>query len=81
MLIESVLGNLADPRWREAAPAAVDALRLDQWQAQKNRLRATTDAGMPVALSLPRGSADRRIGGGLPPRTAAAKFLSRKCTA
>jgi urease accessory protein len=56
-IIEHVLGNAADDGWREKlASATVDHLRLDQWQAQKNRLRKTTDAGVELALSLDRAS-------------------------
>ncbi|MFF5229685.1 urease accessory protein UreE [Dactylosporangium sp. NPDC000521] len=57
MLIESLQGNLDDARWQgSGAPAWIDELVLDQWQAQKNRLRATTRDGTDVALSLPRGT-------------------------
>ncbi|AVT29567.1 urease accessory protein UreE [Plantactinospora sp. BC1] len=57
MLVESVLGNAADPHWRSRLDVArVDSLRLDQWQAQKSRLRKRTAHGVEVALSLGRGS-------------------------
>ncbi len=56
-IIERILGNAAEPAWQERlATAVVDHLRLDQWQAQKNRLRKTTDAGVELALSLDRAS-------------------------
>jgi urease accessory protein len=55
MLIEDVLGNLDDPLWKERLAAGrVDTLSLDQWEAQKNRLRKLTDGGVEVALSLDR---------------------------
>ncbi|MGI5241043.1 urease accessory protein UreE [Dactylosporangium sp. CA-139066] len=54
MLIETVRGNVADEPWSRAA--SVDVLRLDQWEAQKNRLRKSTEAGVPVELSLDRGT-------------------------
>ncbi|MEV0457610.1 urease accessory protein UreE [Catellatospora methionotrophica] len=54
-LIEQVLGNAADPHWRERlAGATVDTLALDQWEAQKNRLRKATVGGVEVAVSLDR---------------------------
>lgn len=57
ILIESILGNLRDARWQhEGNTARIDELRLDQWAAQKNRLRTTTAGGIEVAISLDRGS-------------------------
>jgi urease accessory protein len=57
MLIESVLGNVDDPGWPgRSEPVKVDTLVLDRWEAQKNRIRKTTDGGTEVALSLDRGS-------------------------
>jgi urease accessory protein len=54
-IIERVLGNAADSAWQEKlSTATLDYLRLDQWQAQKNRLRKLTDAGAELALSLDR---------------------------
>ena len=56
-IIERILGNAADEAWRKKlAVATVDQLRLDQWQAQKNRLRKATEAGVELALSLDRSS-------------------------
>ena len=56
-LVERVLGNAADPVWRERlAGATVDRLQLDQWQAQKNRFRKTTADGVELAVSLDRSS-------------------------
>ncbi|MEV4508320.1 urease accessory protein UreE [Dactylosporangium sp. NPDC049525] len=52
MLVEQIRGNLADGGWR---PANTDVLHLDQWEAQKNRLRKATDGGVDIALSLDRG--------------------------
>ena len=46
-IIERILGNATDEAWRKKlAVATVDQLRLDQWQAQKNRLRKATEAGV-----------------------------------
>jgi urease accessory protein len=57
MLVESVLGNAEDPAWAvRLAAARTDSLPLDQWEAQKTRLRKRTRDGAEVALSLPRGS-------------------------
>ncbi|MGC9670877.1 urease accessory protein UreE [Planosporangium sp. 12N6] len=56
MLIESVLGNVDDPdRRAQLGAVTVDALVLDRWEAQRNRLRKTTEGGIPVALALDRG--------------------------
>ncbi|GGM29567.1 urease accessory protein UreE [Dactylosporangium sucinum] len=57
MLVESVLGNAADPGWQDRlAGIHVDRLVLDQWEAQKHRLRKHTSGGVEVALSLGRGT-------------------------
>jgi urease accessory protein len=57
MLVESVLGNVDEPDWSVRLKAArVDSLSLDQWEAQKNRLRKRTRDGVEVALSLGRGN-------------------------
>lgn len=54
-LIERVLGNSAEPDWQERlAGATVDRLVLDQWEAQKNRLRKATVGGVELAISLER---------------------------
>lgn len=55
-LIEAILGNAADPQWSQRlTEAKVDALALDHWEAQKNRLRKKTELGVEIALSLERG--------------------------
>jgi urease accessory protein len=55
MLVESVLGNVNDPAWAaRLATARVDSLPLDQWEAQKSRLRKQTVDGIEIALSLGR---------------------------
>lgn len=55
ILVESKLGNLADPVWRErATQARVDPLVLEQWEAPKNRLRKASEGGIELAISLPR---------------------------
>ncbi|MER7283846.1 urease accessory protein UreE [Dactylosporangium sp. NPDC000244] len=55
MLVEAVLGNAAEPAWRDRlAGIQVDRLVLDQWEAQKHRLRKRTSGGVEVALSLGR---------------------------
>jgi len=57
VLIEAVLGNIADPEWAKRLDAAtVDAFELDHWEAQKNRLRKKTRDGRELAVSLDRGS-------------------------
>ena len=57
ILVEAVLGNAADPEWAaRLAGAAVDALELDHWEAQKNRFRKKTAGGVELAVSLDRGT-------------------------
>lgn len=54
--VDAVLGNVADPQWQTiVADVEVDLLVLDQWEAQKSRLRRTTRGGLEIALSLERG--------------------------
>ena len=54
-LIESVLGNCNDEEWKSRlAPLRIDEFRLDQWEAQKNRLRKKTIGGTERAVALPR---------------------------
>jgi urease accessory protein len=56
ILIESVLGNISDDAWRNRLEGAhVDWLNLDQWEAQKTRIRKASSAGSEVAISLSRG--------------------------
>lgn len=56
-IIDTILGNAADDAWKaKLADGTVDHLRLDQWQAQKNRFRKQTDGGVELALSLDRAS-------------------------
>jgi urease accessory protein len=57
LVIEKVLGNLHDPEWSKRVGAVPpDWLHLDQWDAQKSRLRARTDAGVELAIALDRGA-------------------------
>jgi len=57
IVIETVLGNIGDPEWIERLSAvSLDLLELDQWEAQKNRLRKKTARGTDVAVSLDRGT-------------------------
>lgn len=57
ILIETIVGRAQDPEWRDRlAGAQVDHLLLDQWDAQKSRLRKTTAGGVELALSLDRAS-------------------------
>jgi urease accessory protein len=56
MLVESVLGNANEPGWEARFKnVRVDSLMLDQWEAQKSRLRKRTVDGVDVAISLGRG--------------------------
>jgi urease accessory protein len=55
--VDAVLGSSADGEWAGRLRAAhVDVLRLDQAEAQKNRLRKTTADGTELAVSLDRGT-------------------------
>lgn len=55
VLIESVLGNVADAQWAtRLSGVTVEALELDHWEAQKNRFRKKTVAGTEIAVSLDR---------------------------
>lgn len=57
ILVEAVLGNAGDPEWAaRLSAAAVDALELDHWEAQKNRFRKKTASGVEIAVSLDRGA-------------------------
>lgn len=55
-LIEKVLGNAHDVKWQEimATAQVIDEFELDQWDAQKNRLRKATKTGTILAVSLDR---------------------------
>ncbi|MDR3671433.1 MAG: hypothetical protein P4L36_11340 [Holophaga sp.] len=55
VIIESVLGNVNDREWSaRVARAELDNLVLNQWDAQKNRFRKTTETGIELAVSLER---------------------------
>ncbi len=55
IIAEAVVGNVADASWKDRLDGAdVDVLRLDQWEAQKNRFRRTTEGGVELAVSLER---------------------------
>lgn len=54
-LIETILGNARDEPWKARLEGArIDPLTLDQWQAQKNRFRRTTEGGTELAVALER---------------------------
>jgi urease accessory protein len=49
------LGNVVEPDWKARLDGVtVDLLHLDQWQAQKSRIRCKTEAGRELAVSLER---------------------------
>lgn len=55
ILVQTILGNENDPEWKDKLKGArMDALQLDQWEAQKNRIRKKTKDGTELALSLDR---------------------------
>jgi urease accessory protein len=54
--VDAVLGRAAEDDWPDLlADARIDVLALDQAEAQKSRLRKTTEGGVEVAISLDRG--------------------------
>lgn len=55
ILIENVIGNKSDTEWIDKLPTVnVDVLRLEQWEATKNRIRKFSEQGRELAISLPR---------------------------
>lgn len=57
ILVETILGNINDSAWgARLAAATLDHLELDQWEAQKNRMRKRSRGGAELALSLERNS-------------------------
>jgi urease accessory protein len=53
--VEAVVGNVDDPAWvARLADATLDTLVLDQWEAQRSRLRKPTERGVELAISLDR---------------------------
>ena len=57
ILVEAIVGNVNEATWKKQLEGAtLDYLRLDQWQAQKNRFRLSSEGGVEVAISLDRTS-------------------------
>lgn len=57
IIVEAILGHVDEPSWKNhLRDASLDYLNLDQWQAQKNRLRKHSEKGVELALSLQRNS-------------------------
>jgi len=57
LIIKTILGNISDPEWADRLAASeVDVLEVDQWEAQKSRLRKITAKGAEVAVSVERGA-------------------------
>ena len=57
ILVQAVLGNVDDAAWKDKlSGATVDALPLDQWEAQKNRFRKPSEGGIELAVALDRGT-------------------------
>ena len=49
IIVESILGNIHHEPWRTRLQGArIDALALDQWEAQKNRFRKAAASGTPI---------------------------------
>jgi urease accessory protein len=56
VLVETVLGNMNEPNWTDRLrEARIDDFVLDQWDAQKSRIRKATSSGAELAVSLGRG--------------------------
>lgn len=56
LVIETIAGNIQDPLWTTRVQrGTVDWIVLDQWAAQKSRLRKRSERGTDVAISLSRG--------------------------
>src|SRR4051794_5687785 len=56
ILVESTLGNIHDDKWRARLQGIrMDWINLDQWEAQKTRIRKASEQGTEVAMSLSRG--------------------------
>lgn len=54
-IIETVVGNIHDESWKAKLEGArIDPVTLDQWQAQKNRFRRKSEAGVELAVALER---------------------------
>jgi urease accessory protein len=57
MRVDTVLGNSSQKGWvNRLVGAEIDELILDQWEAQKSRLRRFTHRGVEIALALDRGT-------------------------
>jgi urease accessory protein len=56
LVIETIIGNIHETAWKaRLEQATLDWLVLDQWEAQKSRQRKSSQNGLDLAISLPRG--------------------------
>jgi len=56
LIIETIIGNIHETAWKaRLEQATLDWLVLDQWEAKKSRLRKSSQNGLDLAISLPRG--------------------------
>lgn len=60
-VISEIVGNVNTPEWHEKlfhgeVPYFLEYIFLDQWQAQKSRFLATSDAGNSYPIALTRGN-------------------------
>ena len=56
LIIETITGNIHEAVWEtRLRNVTVDWIALDQWEAQKSRLRKQSNNGVDLAISLPRG--------------------------
>lgn len=55
IIIDAVLGNIADPEWAARMLGAdMDLIEINHWEAQKSRFRKRTMKGAEVAVSIER---------------------------
>ncbi|MET0516017.1 MAG: urease accessory protein UreE [Nitrospiraceae bacterium] len=56
LVIETITGNIHEAAWKvRLEQATLDWLALDQWEAQKSRIRKLSQNGIDLAISLQRG--------------------------
>jgi urease accessory protein len=56
LVIETITGNIHEAAWKvRLEQATLDWLALDQWEAQKSRIRKLSQNGIDQDISLQRG--------------------------
>jgi len=55
IIVQGIVGNAYEPTWQKRLEGVdIDWLELDQWEAQKSRLRKATEHDVELALALDR---------------------------